>query len=158
MVSVQIFLETNMEKIVEQYINSILSDLLKNKDELILKPIKIESEWSDYYYKFSVKNEFEIIITFFLNKFKFSDSHHIGVFINSIKMEDDFMLSDWLKYEGYEFEKDPFDFKTYHESDIDIQIKGVIKFLREIFDNKKLKEILEGRFWDETPYDWAGLR
>jgi hypothetical protein len=147
-----------MEEIVNQYLNSILTGLFKNKGELILKPVKIESEWSDYYYKFSVKNEFEVVTTFFLNKFKFSNSHSIGVFIKSIRMQDDFMLSDWLKYEGYKFEKDPFDFATYHEDKLDLQMEGVINFLREIFENKKLKEILEGRFWEETPFDWAGLR
>jgi hypothetical protein len=147
-----------MEKIVNQYLNSILTDLFKNKGELILKPVKIESEWSDYYYKFSVKNEFEVVITFFLNKFKFSNSHSTGVIIKNIKMQDDFMLSDWLKYEGYKFDKDPFNFATYHEDKLDLQMEGVINFLRDIFENKKLKEILEGRFWEETPFDWAGLR
>lgn len=147
-----------MEKIVDQYLNSILTDLFENKGELILKPLKIESEWSDYFYKFSVKNEYDIILTFFLDKFKFSDSHHFGIFIKSIKMDDDFMLSDWLKYEGYKFDKNPFDFATYESGNLDVQIEGVIKFLREIFENKKLKEILEGRFWEETPFDWAGLR
>lgn len=147
-----------MEIVLNQYLNAVLTDLFKNKGELILMPVKIESEWSDYFYKFSVKNEFEVVITFFLDKFNFSNSHSTGVFIKNIKMQDDFMLSDWLKYEGYKFDKDPFDFATYHEDNLDLQIEGVINFLREIFENKKLKEIIEGRFWEETPFDWAGLR
>lgn len=66
------------------------------------------------------------------------------------------MLSDWLKYEGYQFEQDPFSFKTYHEDNLELQIEGFIHFLQEIFENEKLKEILQGRYWEETPFDWAG--
>ncbi|MEY5049983.1 MAG: hypothetical protein RLZZ175_3342 [Bacteroidota bacterium] len=54
-----------MEKVVNQYLKAVLSNLLNNKGVLILEPLKIESEWSDYYYKFSVKNEFDVILTFF---------------------------------------------------------------------------------------------
>jgi hypothetical protein len=147
-----------MEKVVNQYLNAVLSDLFENKVNLTQEPLKIESEWSDYYYEFSVQNEFDIEITFFLNKLEISTSHSGGVFIKNIKMGDDFMLSDWLKYEGYTFDKSPFDFATYHTDNLDLQIEGKINFLREIFENKKLKEILEGRTWDETPFDWAGLR
>ena len=145
-----------MEKVVNQFLKAVLTELFSNKAELILSPIQIESEFYEYYYKFSVKNEFDIVLTFLLSKYK--DSHSVGVFIKSIKMEDDFMLSDWLKYEGYKFDKNPLKFPTYDSDNLDIQIEGVIKFLREIFENKKLKEILEGRFWEETPFDWAGLR
>lgn len=145
-----------MEKVVNQFVKAVLTDLLKNKGELILEPIQIESAFFEYYYKFSVNNEFDIVLTFLLDKYK--DSHGVGVFIKSIKMEDDFMLSDWLKYEGYKFDKDPFDFATYHVDNLDFQIQGVINFLREIFKNEKLKEILEGRFWEETPFDWGGMR
>lgn len=147
-----------MEKIVDQYLKSILTDLFKNKGELILKPFKIESEWSEYYYKFSVKNEFDIILTFFLNKMKLAKSHRVGVFIENTKMQDDFMLSDWLKYEGYQFDKDPLAFQTYHKDNLELQIEGFIQFLRKTFENEKLKEILQGRYWEETPFDWAGLR
>jgi hypothetical protein len=145
-----------MEKVVNQFVEAVLTDLLNNYGVVILEPNKIESEFYEYYYKFSVKNECNIALTFLLRKYR--NSHGIGVFIESIKMEDDFMLSDWLKYEGYKFDKDPFTFATYHADDLDLQIEGVINFLREIFENKKLKEILEGRYWDETPFDWAGMR
>jgi hypothetical protein len=145
-----------MEIVVNLFVKAVLTDLLNNKVELLLAPIQIESEFYEYYYKFSVKNEFDIVLTFLLSKYK--DSNSVGVFIKSIKMEDDFMLSDWLKYEGYEFDKDPFDFATYHDENLNLQIEGVINFLHEIFENKKLKDILEGRFWEETPFDWAGLR
>ncbi len=145
-----------MEKVVNQFLNAVLTELFNDKGELILEPIKLDSSFCEYYYEFRVKNEFGIILAFLLSKNK--DKHSVGVFIENVEMEDDFMLSDWLKYEGYKFDKNPFDFKTYHEDNLDIQIEGVINFLREIFENKKLKEIIEGRFWEETPYDWAGLR
>lgn len=146
-----------MEKVVNQFVKAVLTDLLNNKGELILEPIKVEMDF-EYSCKFSVKNEFDIVLTFFLTKFSDSAPCNICAFIKNIKMEDDFMLSDWLKYEGYKFEKNPFDFTTYHADNLDFQIEGVINFLREIFENKKLKEILEGRFWEETPFDWGGMR
>jgi hypothetical protein len=145
-----------MEKVVNQFLNAVLTELFNDKGELIVEPIKLESSFYEYYYEFQVKNEFGIILAFLLSKYK--DTHSVGVFIENVEMQDDFMLSDWLKYEGYKFDKDPFDFATYHEDKLDLQMEGVINFLLEIFENKKLKEILEGRFWEETPFDWAGLR
>ncbi|MEY5049984.1 MAG: hypothetical protein RLZZ175_3343 [Bacteroidota bacterium] len=68
------------------------------------------------------------------------------------------MLSDWLKYEGYKFDKDPFDFGIYHIDNLDIQIEGVINFLHNIFENEKLKEIMKGKFWEETPFNWEGMK
>lgn len=156
MVNLQIYLETNIEKVVNQFLNAVLTELFNDKGELILEPIKLDSSFYENYYEFRVKNEFGIILTFLLSKYK--DKHSVGVFIENVEMQDDFMLSDWLKYEGYKFDKDPFDFATYHEDNLDLQLAGVINFLREIFENKKLKEIIEGRFWEETPFDWAGLR
>jgi hypothetical protein len=151
-------MKTNVEKDLNHFVSAVIKNLFNNNGELILEPTKVESNFIKYFYKFSVKNEFEIVLTFFLEKLKDSSPYSIGVFIKSIRMQDDFMLSDWLKYEGYKLEKDPFDFATYHEDKLDLQMEGVINFLREIFENKKLKEILEGSFWEETPFDWAGLR
>lgn len=147
-----------MEQIVNKYVNAVIQDLFNSQMELVVKPLKIESELSDYFYKFSVVNEFGIEFTFFLNKLKMSKSNQASVFIKSLKKKDDFMLSDWLKYEGYKFEKDPFNFASYHEDNLDIQIQGLISFFKEIFNNRKLKEVLAGGTWDETPFDWAGLR
>jgi hypothetical protein len=151
-------MKTNVEKDLNHFVSAVIKNLFNNNGELILEPTKVESNFIKYFYKFSVKNEFEIVLTFFLEKLKDSSPYSIGVFIKSIRMQDDFMLSDWLKYEGYKFDKDPFDFATHHEDKLDLQMEGVINFLREIFENKKLKEILEGRFWEETPFDWVGLR
>jgi hypothetical protein len=143
-----------MENIANQFVKAVLTDLLNNQGVVILEPHKIESQFYKYYYKFTVRNKYNIVLTFLLRKHR--KSHGIGVFIENT--EDDFMLTDWLKYEAYKFDKDPFDFSSYHADNLDLQIDGVINFLREIFENKKLKEILEGRFWDETPFDWAGMR
>lgn len=145
-----------MEKVIDQFVKAILKDVFNNHGELSLEPLKIKSHFSEYSYEFSVKNEFYIRFTFLLSKY--SDTHVFGIIVRNDKKEDDSLLSDWLKYNGYKFDKDPFLFTTYHVDNLDTQIQGVIHFLRQTFENEILKGILQGQSWEDTPFDWGGLK
>jgi hypothetical protein len=41
-----------MKKVVNQFLKSVLTDLLNSKVEVILEPFQIESAFFEYYYKF----------------------------------------------------------------------------------------------------------
>lgn len=156
MVNVKTYLAIKMKNTLDLIIEVIRTDLLKNNWSLIGKPVEIQSDFMDFMYKFSFENGSDIKLTFFFDEL--ANTHNIGVFIENNRIKDDIKLSDWLKYNGNIYKKDPFEFQTYHPNNIKKQIYGIITFLKETFDLEEVKKIISGENWDETPFDWGGLR
>jgi hypothetical protein len=59
-----------------------------------------------------------------------------------------------LLYEREVYDESKFNILNY-EGNFEQQVEGVCKYLVNLFENPKLKEWIEGKKWEDIPFDWG---
>ncbi len=77
--------------------------------------------------------------------------------IENTKTNKSFNMEDWLRTKKILKKEDYFKLEKY-QGCFEEKINSFLLFIENEFKNNQLIKIINGEFWEDIPFDWAGMR